>query len=279
MREIPGDAFTAHWAGYATAVRPYHFQNAPDTPLYQFIQRCGEKPSGYHYKGFACTRDTQEVPALLDDFPKRWHVEEFFNANQALGWNRAGTLNLNVRYGQMSMALIAQAAIHQLRNRLGEPYAQWDAAHLARDILRGLDGDIRVEDDTIHVNFYNAPNAKLLAKHYENLPQKLLAEKVNPHIPWLYNFKLDSHFNLKKSVEAFPERFGFRFCQEYIHPSHRFYVGAGRIPGQVSGLPPSICQKILLRIRYHRSFQSNCRAVDRISFRNTLIAPKVRCIA
>jgi hypothetical protein len=28
---------------------------------------------------------------------------------------------LHVRYGQMSMALLAQAAIHQLRMRLGEP--------------------------------------------------------------------------------------------------------------------------------------------------------------
>ncbi len=50
-------------------------------------------------------------------------MEEFFNANQALGWQRAGTMNLNIRYGQMTMALIAQTVIHQLRTRLGEPYA------------------------------------------------------------------------------------------------------------------------------------------------------------
>ena len=194
MRGIPADAFTPHWAGFATAVLPYHFHNAPNTPLYQFVQRCGEKPSEYHFKGFACTRDSQEVPALIEDYPKRWHVEEFFNTDQALGWNRAGTLNLNIRYGHMSMALMAQAALHQFRNRLGEPYAQWDAAHLARDLLRGLDGDIRVQDDTIHVTFYNAPNAQLLAQHYEHLPQKLSQENVNPHIPWLYDFKLDFHF-------------------------------------------------------------------------------------
>ena len=37
-------------------------------------------------------------------------MEEFFNAHQALGWDRAGTCNLNIRYGQMTMALVAQAA-------------------------------------------------------------------------------------------------------------------------------------------------------------------------
>jgi hypothetical protein len=194
MRRIPADAFTPHWAGFATTVLPYRFQNAPNIPLYQFVQRCGERNTEYHFKGFGCTRDTQEVPALIEDYPKRWHLEEFFNANQALGWKRAGTLNLNIRYGHMSMALIAQAALHQFRNRLGEPYLHWDAAHLARDLFCGLDGDIRVQEDTIHVTFYNAPNAPLLAQHYEHLPQKLIQDNIDPHIPWLYNFKLDFHF-------------------------------------------------------------------------------------
>jgi hypothetical protein len=74
-----------------------------------------------------------------------WHVEEFFKFNQALGWHRAGTLNLNIRYGQMTMALVAQAAIHQMRQRLGEPFSHWDVSHLARDIFGALEGDVRVK--------------------------------------------------------------------------------------------------------------------------------------
>ncbi|SPE62333.1 hypothetical protein SBV1_810035 [Verrucomicrobia bacterium] len=31
-------------------------------------------------------------------------MEEFFKFNQALGWHRAGTLNLNIRYGQLSLS-------------------------------------------------------------------------------------------------------------------------------------------------------------------------------
>jgi hypothetical protein len=94
----------------------------------------------------------------------------------------------------MSMALLAQAAIHQLRCRLEEPYQHWDAKHLAGALFRGLEGDIRVVGDTIVVTYYNAPNTPLLRQNYEGLPAKLKAENVDPHIPWLYDFQLDFRF-------------------------------------------------------------------------------------
>ena len=131
---------------------------------------------------------------MTSDFPKRWHIEEFFRFDQDLGWNRAGTLNLHIRLGQMTMALVAQAVIHQLRQRLGLPYAQWDSAHLARDLFGGLEGDVRVKKDTILVTYYNASKAEQWKKHFENLPERLQKEGVNPQIPWLYNFKLDFRF-------------------------------------------------------------------------------------
>ena len=55
-------------------------------------------------------------------------------------------------------------------------------------------GDIRVAEDTIIVTYYDAPNVEQLRDHYENLPEKLLAQNVNPRIPWLYDFKLDFRF-------------------------------------------------------------------------------------
>ena len=134
--------------------------------------------------------------ALTDDFPKRWHVEEFFNANQALGWDRAGTCNLNIRYGQMTMALLAEAAISQFRRRIGLPEKDWDAKHLARAYFQGLEGDIRVDGagETVVVTYYNARDAAQLRRHYEDLPAKLKAEHVETRLPWLYGFKLDFRF-------------------------------------------------------------------------------------
>lgn len=194
LKSIPAEQFQPRWAGYATAKLPYQMTRSETGPFYQFVQRSGERPEDWRFKAFLSTTDRDEVDALTLEFPKRWHVEEFFNANQSLGWKRAGTMNLNIRYGQMTMALIAQAVIHQLRTRLGEPFCGWDADHLAKDFFRGLDGDVRVNEDTIIVTYYNAPNESQLREHYEDLPRKLSAENIDPHIPWLYNFKLDFRF-------------------------------------------------------------------------------------
>jgi Transposase DDE domain len=194
LETIPAAQFTRQWAGYATTKQLYTPVKSQSGPFYQLIQRLGERPEEWTFKAFLCTTDRDEAQALTRDYPKRWHIEEFFNANQALGWQRAGTHNLHIRYAQMTMALIAQTVIHQLRSHLGEPMAGWDASHLAQSFFQGLDGDIRVTDDTIIVTYYNAPNVEQLRDHYENLPEKLLAQNVNPHIPWLYDFKLDFRF-------------------------------------------------------------------------------------
>lgn len=191
-RNIPEEKFVRRWAGYATTKMEGRIKARNPATYYKMVERFGEQPNTMSYRGFLCTSDRDELEALVTEFPKRWHVEEFFNANQALGWNRAGTMNLNIRYGQMTMALIAQTVIHQLRERLGQPYRQWDASHLAKELLYALEGDVRVTDDTIIVTYYNAP--PVLREHYENLPDKLEAENIAPTIPWLYGYKLDFRF-------------------------------------------------------------------------------------
>jgi hypothetical protein len=193
IRALPDERFARRWAGYATAKLPYQLTHSQQS-FWQFVQRFGERPDDYRYNSFLCTRDTDEAELLTADYPKRWHIEEFFNNEQDLGWKRAGTQNLHIRYGHMSMALIAQAVLYQFRQRLGEPESQWDSRSIAEKVLSGLEGDIRVHDDTITVTFYNAPNAERLAEAYTHLPAKLSSENVDPRIPWLYGFKLDFRF-------------------------------------------------------------------------------------
>jgi hypothetical protein len=77
---------------------------------------------------------------------------------------------------------LAQGVIHQLRRRLGAPFDQWDS------------GDVRVHGDTVLVTYYNAPQASQWKEHFENLPQRLRNEGVDPRVPWLDNFKLDFRF-------------------------------------------------------------------------------------
>ena len=193
-RAIPEEQFHRRWAGFATAKVPYDLKWGHAGSYWQFVQRLGERREEWQFRGFVCTRDRDEVLALTEDYPRRWHLEEFFNFNQSLGWQRAGTMNLNVRYGQMTLALIAQTVIHQLRTRLGEPYRTWDANHLARDLFFALEGDVRVRDNTILVTYYNAPNADQLRVYYEDLPHQLEQENINPAVPWLYGYKLDFRF-------------------------------------------------------------------------------------
>ena len=106
----------------------------------------------------------EELQSLTKDYPQRWDIEKFFKCNQALGWRRAGTLNLHVRYGQMTMSLIAHT-IHQLRLRLGEPATKWDAEHFARNLFQGLEGDIRVSHDTVLVTYLlQRPQCRVVAR-------------------------------------------------------------------------------------------------------------------
>jgi hypothetical protein len=194
-RALPPESFVRSWAGFAIASESFQPRRTTlAEPCYRYIQRTGERAQDYHFKGFCCTRPRPEVPALTADFPDRWQIEEFFRFEQSLGWKRAGTLNLHIRLGQMTMALLAQALIHQLRQRLGPPFNQWDSVHFAQDLFGGLEGDLRVEQDTLVVTYYNAPQAEKWRSHFENLPCQLEKEGVDPRVPWLYNFKVDFRF-------------------------------------------------------------------------------------
>jgi len=193
-RQIPSEEFERHWAGYATAVVPFMPHDSRNGPYFELVQRLGERSEECEFRSFLSTTDRNHVAALTGEYPKRWHIEEFFNFDQSMGWRRAGTMNVNVRYGQMTMALLAQTVTHQFRRRLGDPFDAWDAQHLASAIFRGLEGDIRVRGETIVVTYYNAPNVERLRDQYEDLPTKLAAEGVDPRIPWLYDFQLDFRF-------------------------------------------------------------------------------------
>ena len=59
------------------------------------------------------------------------------------------------------------------------PAESWDAEHLAKAYFFGLEGDVRVDSNTIVVTYYNAPDADKLRKEYENLPAELRSENVD----------------------------------------------------------------------------------------------------
>lgn len=184
--------YTPLWAGYAIAETAYSFNDNRES-FRLIAQRKGEDKNDYSYDAFVTTSKKSAQELVTKDYDKRWSVEEFFRFENDMGINRASTLNLNIRYGKLALAMMAQAATYQLRTRLKDEYKKWDARHLANEVLAWSDGDIRVEGDTIVVTFYNAP-LYLNIDEYKNLPARLLDENINPNIPWLYNFKLNFRF-------------------------------------------------------------------------------------
>lgn len=188
-----GLSYRRLWAGYAVGETSYRFQGFPES-YRMIVQRQGERPQDYTYKAFMTTSREPAERLLTWYYPKRWTIEEFFNFNGDMGWNRASSFNLNIRYGKGSLALLAQAATHQLKTRLPAPYRQWTAGHLAGQVLTNIEGDIRVCGDTIIVTYYRDWQQLNLPRHYQHLPQRLQREGICPKIPWLFDFKLDFRF-------------------------------------------------------------------------------------
>jgi hypothetical protein len=185
--------YKPQWAGYSLAQTTFRLDKSSND-LQLLVQRQGEQPNRYSYKAFLTTSAKLPLDLLTEEFPKRWTIEEFFNFNGDMGWNRASTFNLNIRYGKQTLALIAQAATHQLKSKLPKPYNHWTAASTAQKVLTNMEGDVRVEGDTIIVTYYRDHEALNIKQYYENLPAILESEGVNPKIPWLFDFKLDFRF-------------------------------------------------------------------------------------
>lgn len=179
------------WAGYAIGEAKYQF-NESDIELRLIIQREGE--TAYRYKGFL-TNSTKDATYLISDsYPERWTIENFFNFEGSHGWDRASTHNLNIKYGKQTIALIAQAATHQLKKKLPGEYNKWTAKTLAEKVLTNIDGDIRVAHDKIIVTFYGDHKKLNLKQNYSEISKQLTQEGINPKIPWLLDYELEFRF-------------------------------------------------------------------------------------
>ncbi len=183
--------FERQWAGFATAIADYQFKESKEK-YHLLVQRTGE--TNYQYKPFITSNPDQVLQKLSEYYPLRWSIEEFFNFEGSMGWQRASTLNLNIKYAKQSLALIAQSLVSQFRKKLPDQYTNWTAQSIADKIFGRFDADIKVKKDTIIVTYYGIPDEFGFKNHFSNMPKKLENENVDPRIPWLYDFKVDYMF-------------------------------------------------------------------------------------
>ena len=181
------------WAGYAIAESEFSFKGSSLT--YRLIvQREGEQDNRYKYKAFITTSPEEARQLIASVYAERWSIEEFFNFEGEMAWNRASTFNLNIRYGKQSLALLAQAATYRFRQNLPGPYKQWSAASLADKALANMEGDIRVKDDSIIVTLYKDHERLNIEDKYSHMSTILENEGISPKIPWLFDYKLEFRF-------------------------------------------------------------------------------------
>ena len=183
--------YQSHWAGFSTAITDYQYNHNKEK-YYLIVQRTGE--AKFYYKAFITADPENVLQKISENYPLRWSIEEFFNFEGKLGWQRASTLNLNIRYAKQSLALIAQAAISQFRKKMPKQFHSWTAQSIADNIFGRFDADIRVKNDRIIVTYYGVPESYNFNKYYSNMPEKLEKEKIDPRVPWLYNYKIDFVF-------------------------------------------------------------------------------------
>jgi hypothetical protein len=115
-----------------------------------------------------------------------------------MGWNRASTFNLNIRYGRQSLALLAQTAAFRLRKNLPPSYKSWTAEMLFEKVFTNMEGYIRVKGDTIIITYYKDHKILGLRDKYPNISQQLENENISPKIPWIYDYKLNFRFKYLK---------------------------------------------------------------------------------
>lgn len=190
---ITGLDYRELWPGYSVAETAFSFHNS-DQRLRLIAQKESAADKQDVYKPFLTTSDRDPGELLSKVFSKRWSIEEFFNSEGNMGWDRASTFNLNIRYGRQSLALLAQAAAFRLRKNLPEPQSRWNAAMLSEKVFTNMEGDIRVRDDKIIITYYKDHEVLGLRDKYHNISQQLENENISPKIPWLYDYKLEFRF-------------------------------------------------------------------------------------
>ena len=190
---LPQLDYREHWPGYAIGSGNFKFAESDQT-FHLIAQRTGLKKEDLLFKPFISTFPENDFTQINQQYPKRWTIEEFFNFDGPMRWDRASTLNLNIQYAKQTAALIAQAACFELKSLLPQPFSQWTALHTAETCFLGLDGNLKVVGDTIKITFYNVPKELNLHQYFSNLPAKLRQQGINPNVPWLYGFKIDFVF-------------------------------------------------------------------------------------
>ena len=153
-----------------------------------------EEEGEIRYVGFLSTDERSAQELLLEVYPRRWRIENWFKENDFLGIDSFPCLELNGIGASPALKLLAYNLFSAFRSDLGGSFARMQPETLYQNFLRHVQGKIQLENHEIVVTLYGHPHQQVLVPRFDSLKEKLEAKNIDPRVPWLNNYPVRFRF-------------------------------------------------------------------------------------
>lgn len=142
----------------------------------------------------------------MEFYQKRWGIENFFNENVFLGLDRLPSLELNAIQTALTLKMVSFHLDDNFRMNLPKPFSTMKPESIYQHFIQGVQGKVQIKKDKLHVDIYGFQHRDVVAALFENLEQKLIAQKIDPRCPWLndhvlsFSFKWKSVYQIKAEL-------------------------------------------------------------------------------
>ena len=160
-------------------------------PLVAFVK----ERAPHAYFALLTTEADLQADTALPTFSDRWHIENFFGLNNALGVDQLPSLNLNAIQAMLTIRLMAFHVFAAFRQDLGGKFAHQSPELIRRQFLLPVQAKIQSRSkQTISVTVYGCAQQHVLKERYQEVSEQLRTRDIDPRLPWLGNRKLEVRF-------------------------------------------------------------------------------------
>jgi len=128
-------------------------------------------------------------------YSRRWKIENWFQENGFLGLNCLPSLELHAIQAALTLRLVAYHLVDNFRMNLDSPFAKMTPELIHRHFIQGVQGKVQLKKEQIHIDIYGFRHQAAVRNIFTNLEEKLVAQRIDPRVPWLNGYKL--HFEFK----------------------------------------------------------------------------------
>jgi hypothetical protein len=130
----------------------------------------------------------------MEIYRKRWRLENFFNENVFLGLDQLPSLELNAIQTALTLKMVSFNIVDNFRKNLPKPFSAMKPESIYQHFIQNVQGKVQMKKDKLQVDLYGFQHRDVVAPLFENLEQKLAAQKIDPRCPWLNEHVLSFSF-------------------------------------------------------------------------------------